>query len=104
MYGAIIDARAAFGGQIQVRDLEDLTALVKESEVRTGRPGRIFVITGACRDVYRIACEPHGYWVERLGYESDPVWSGHLFPEQLAAHSLGSALREGRLFTRLLGD
>ena len=104
MYGAIINARSAFGGQVQVRDLEDLACLVKEAEVLTGRPGRVFVITGACRDAYRIACEPHGYWVERLGDESNPACSGHLFPEQFDGHSLGSALREGRLFTPLLGD
>lgn len=102
MYGAIIDARPAFGGRIQVRDAGDLEALVKESEVVSGRPGRLFVIEGACREVYRIACEPYGYWVERIGEESNPACSGYLYPEQLGGHSLGNALREGRLFTRLL--
>lgn len=102
MYGAIIDARAAFAGKVQVRDVEDLELLIKEAEVLSGKPGRLFVIEGASREVYRIACERYGYWVERVGEESNPACSGHVYPDQLDGHGLGNALREGRLFTPLL--
>ena len=44
---------------------EDIEFLVKESEVLTGQPGRIFVIAGAERLSYRVRWQLMGFKVAR---------------------------------------
>ncbi|MES2355216.1 MAG: hypothetical protein V4568_12610 [Pseudomonadota bacterium] len=102
MYGAMIDSRGAFGGLIQVRKLDDIEFLVKESEVVTGKPGRQFVISGADRIHYRIQWNPSGYQIQRLDAAGNPTSTLYMKPESLDEHSLGDAMREGFLFTHTL--
>src|SRR5689334_15840617 len=102
MYGAMIDSRAAFGGLIQVRSLDDIEYLVKESEVATGKPGRQFVVGGPDRIAYRIHWSPNGYQVQRLDAADNPIDTLSLDPEMLRYHRLGVAMRDGLLFTQML--
>jgi hypothetical protein len=94
----------ADGGLVPVRTPRDLEYLVKESEVITGKPGRKFVIAGADRLTYRVQWQPNGYSVECLDEADKPICTMYLRPQEFHAHSLGSALRGGFLFTPMLAD
>lgn len=102
MYGAVIDSHAAFAGQVRVRDLEELAFRVKESEVLTGRPGRAFLVAGEHPQAYRVECDSHGCRVARLDADGTALQPAFLRWEHFDTHRLGSALRQGRLFTPLL--
>lgn len=78
---------------------EDIEYLVKESEVLTGRPGRLFVIAGADRLIYRVQWRPTGFKVERLDPDSSVTSVRHLLAWEFADHSLVDALEAGQLFT-----
>lgn len=82
---------------------EDIEYLVKESEVLTGRPGRIFVIAGADRLSYRIQWHATGFKVERLDAQGDALDTLHLLPWEFVDHSIVEALGAGQLFTPLVG-
>ena len=81
---------------------EDIEFLVKESEVLTGKPGRMFVIAGADRLSYRVQWHPMGAKVERLDEHGHPLSSQHLLPWEFPEHSVVQALRIGQLFTPLV--
>ena len=105
MYGAIMQGCPAFCGHVQVRHPNDIEFLVKEAEVVTGVPGRIFVVAGAERLTYRVRSRTNGYEVERL----DPACNAsgqamYLLPEMMIEHGLGRAMRMGCLFTPVLRD
>ncbi|MEO8155403.1 MAG: hypothetical protein ABI605_20230 [Rhizobacter sp.] len=78
---------------------EDIEFLVKESEVLTGRPGRIFVIAGADRLRYRVRWQLMGFKVERLDAQGEAMDTQHLLPWEFIDHSLVEALGAGQLFT-----
>ena len=82
-----------------VRSPEDIEFLVKESEILTGQPGRLFVIAGADRLPYRVRWHPTGVKVERLDAQGQALSSQHLLPWEFPDHSLVHALRAGQLFT-----
>ena len=78
---------------------EDIEFLVKESEVLTGQPGRVFVIAGADRLSYRVRWQLMGFKVERLNAQGAAVDTRHLLPWEFVDHSLVEALGAGQLFT-----
>ena len=82
---------------------EDIEFLVKESEVLTGQPGRIFVIAGADRLSYRVRWQLMGFKVERLETQGSPMDTQHLLPWEFVDHSLVEALGAGHLFTPSVG-
>ena len=82
---------------------EDIEFLVKESEVLTGQPGRIFVIAGAERLSYRVRWQLMGFKVERLDAQGSPTDTRHLLPWEFVDHSLVEALGAGQLFTPSVG-
>ena len=82
---------------------EDIELLVKESEVLTGQPGRIFVIAGAERLSYRVRWQLMGFQVERLDAQGLPMDTRHLLPWEFIDHSLVEALGAGQLFTPSFG-
>lgn len=84
---------------LSVRAPENIEFLVKESEVLTGQPGRLFVIAGADRLRYRVLWHPMGFKVERLDAHGQALNSQHLLPWEFPEHSLVHALRAGQLFT-----
>lgn len=87
---------------LNVRALEDIEFLVKESEVLTGKSGRTFVIAGADHLSYRVQWHPMGSKVERLDARGQAVSSQHLLPREFLNHSVVEALRAGQLFTPLV--
>ncbi len=87
---------------LNVRAPEDIEFLVKESEVLTGKPGRMFVIAGADRLSYRVQWHPMGAKVERLDEHGHPLSSQHLLPWEFPEHSVVQALSAGQLFTPLV--
>ena len=84
---------------IAVRAAEDIEYLVKESEVATGLPGRLFVIAGADRLSYRLRWHPPGFDVQRLDEQARVIDSRHLLMFEFIEHSLLEALHAGQLFT-----
>ena len=78
---------------------EDIEYLVKESEVLTGRPGRLFVIAGADRLSYRVQWHPTGFKVERLDLDGSVLSVQHLLAWEFVDHGLVDALGAGQLFT-----
>ena len=84
---------------LRVRAPQDIEFLVKESEILTGKAGRIFVIAGADRLAYRLQWYPMGFKVERLNAHGQTLSSQDLLPWDFLAHSLVDALRAGQLFT-----
>ncbi|RTL56510.1 MAG: hypothetical protein EKK46_04705 [Rhodocyclaceae bacterium] len=84
-----------------VRAQEDIEFLVKESEVLTGRAGRIFVIASADRLVYRVHWHPIGMKVDRLDAKGlgKILSTQYLLPHEFLGHSLMAALATGQLFT-----
>ena len=82
---------------------EDIEFLVKESEVLTGQPGRIFVIASADRLSYRVRWQLMGFNVERLDTQGSPMDTQHLLPWEFVDHSLVEALGAGQLFTPSVG-
>ncbi|MDR3368878.1 hypothetical protein [Rhodoferax sp.] len=87
---------------LNVRAPEDIEFLVKESEVLTGKPGRMFVIAGADRLSYRVQWHPMGVQVERLDAHGRALSSEQLLLWEFLEHSVIEALRAGQLFTPLV--
>jgi hypothetical protein len=87
---------------LNVRAPEDIEFLVKESEMLTGKPGRMFVIAGADRLSYRVQWHPMGVKVERLDAHGQALSSEHLLPREFLDHSVIKALHAGQLFTPLV--
>jgi len=84
---------------MRVHGLAEIEYLVKESEVRTGQPGRIFVISGADKLTYRVRWHPVIVEIERLDSAGAVVDSQHLSTHDVATHSLVDALMAGQLYT-----
>ena len=84
---------------ITVKSPEEIEFLVKESEVLTGQPGRMFVIAGADRLAYRVHWHLIGLKVERLDHEGRIQSTQQLLPPAFLRHSLSEALAAGQLFT-----
>jgi hypothetical protein len=84
---------------MRVLGLAEIEFLVKESEVLTGQSGRIFVIGGADRLVYRVHWHPSIVVVERLGADDAVLDTRHLPPHDFAAHPVVEALAAGQLYT-----
>jgi hypothetical protein len=84
---------------VAVRAPEDIEYLVKESEVLTGLPGRLFVIAGADRLSYRLQWHPLGFKVQRLDSRAQVIDTQHLLTFEFIDHSLLEALHAGQLFT-----
>jgi hypothetical protein len=84
---------------LAVNEARDIEFLVKESEVLTGRAGRLFVIAGADWLTYRVLWHPMGFKVERLDERGQVVWSQHQLPWEFVDHSVVEALHAGQLFT-----
>jgi hypothetical protein len=103
---------------LAVNEARDIEFLVKESEVLTGRAGRLFVIAGADWLTYRVLWHPMGFKVERLdewtsaARSSGPSTScpGSLLTTawsrpctRASCSPLRSAVLADRLFTPLAG-
>lgn len=88
--------------QIPVRPDDEITDLVKESEVRTGKPGRRFVIQGAERLLYWVVAHPGGLEVARIGHGGKPSHRVYLCAASFEQHPLAHAQRAGCLYTQPL--
>ncbi|MDR1424774.1 MAG: hypothetical protein LBI92_09280 [Azoarcus sp.] len=74
--------------------------LVKESEVCTGKPGRIFEIAGAERLKYHVYWRDNQFKVKRLDGEGNAINTQYIPASQFANHSIVEALLHGQLYTR----
>jgi len=81
---------------------DEITDLVKEFEVRTGRPGRCFVIRGAERLVYRVTVHPGGLEITCMKDGNEPADCAYLCAMAFEQHPLAHAQRAGCLFTQPL--
>jgi hypothetical protein len=77
----------------------DIEALVKESEVLTGRPGRKFIVAGAERIAYHVKWNALGLCVRRVQQDSELSDAQFMRAREFNDHTLGAALRCGQLFT-----
>lgn len=99
------DARLGHDGSrlLPVQTPEDIEYLVKESEVLTGRSGRVFVISGADSLIYRVhwhpGGQPSGLRVERLDNGGPVLCTQRLQLWEFPEHSLVEAQAAGQLFT-----
>ena len=85
---------------VEVRALSDLEYLVKESEIMTSTPGRMFHIRSQDRPVL-ISLESGGFVIRNVG-QHDASRTIYL-PRRLMLDALiGHALKSGMLFTRRL--
>lgn len=84
---------------MSVRAPDDIEFLVKESEILTGQPGRLFVIAGADRLPYRVQWHSMGFKVDRLDAQGQALSSQQVLHWEFPDHSLVQALRAGQLFT-----
>lgn len=85
---------------VEVRALSDLEYLVKESEIVTSTPGRMFHIRNQDRPVL-ISLEFGGFVIRNVG-QHDASRTIYL-PRRLMLDALiGHALKSGMLFTRRL--
>jgi hypothetical protein len=85
---------------VTVRALSDLEYLVKESEIMTSMPGRMFHIRSEDRPVL-IALEFGGFVIRNVG--PDDASRTFYLPRRLMLDALiGHALKSGMLFTRRL--
>jgi hypothetical protein len=73
--------------------------LIKESEIMTGEPGRVFEIIGAEKLKYRVFWQSHVFKAERLDDGGHPLDASYLLPKEFARHSLIEALASGQLYT-----
>jgi len=83
---------------------DEITDLVKESEVRTGLPGRRFVIYGADRLAYRVRALPGGLEIARIDDGGQPLESAYVPARSFEQHPLAHAQRAGCLFTQPLSS
>ena len=89
---------------VPVSPQDEIVDLVKESEVRTGRPGRRFVIHGAERLAYRVLAHPGGLEISRLDGRGRPFGCVYVPGRSFEQHPLAHAQRAGCLFTQPLSS
>ena len=105
MYGmAMTDRPQPFGGAIVVKTVDDLTYLIKESEVLSGEPGREFV---AVHDGIEVTCLVRfdGFAYLVIGRTAGGTSANcRLSADELRNSRLGRAMTAGQLFCRPLED
>lgn len=89
---------------VPVLPSEEIAELVKESEVRTGIPGRRFVIHGAERLTYRVTARPGGLEIVRIEDGGKPSQCSYVCAKSFEQHPLAHAQRAGCLFTQPLSS
>lgn len=95
---------AAAPAQVPVLPSEEIADLVKESEVRTGKPGRRFVIHGAERLTYRVTTHHGGLEIARIENGAAPSQCVYVCAKSFEQHPLAHAQRAGCLFTQSLSS
>ena len=84
---------------IPVRPEDEIADLVKESEIRTGLPGRCFVIRGAERLTYRVVAHAGGLEIARLDHDGTSADCVYVGAGSFEHHPLAHAQRAGCLYT-----
>ena len=90
---------SARSAHVLVLPEDEIVDLVKESEVRTGKPGRRFVIHGAERLAYRVLTHPGGLEIARLAGRGRPFGGVYVPARSFEQHPIAHAQRAGCLFT-----
>lgn len=88
-----------YGSLLPVRSPQQLDRYLRESELLTGSPSRLFVIASADRLRYRVQWTDQGCRVERLDDQGNPIGSAILDCDEFLVHPLVDALRSGQLYT-----
>ena len=95
---------ANIGGRLlRVTAMADLSYLVKEREVVSGRPGRDFFIGKHRTLAFVLHAESNGFEIRRAG-SSAANEVRYVTDQQVADTVIGNALRAGKLFTPRLAD
>lgn len=81
---------------------DEIADLVKESEVRSGMPGRRFVIEGAEPLAYRVLAHPGGLEIARIDDGGQPLDCVYVPTRSFEQHPLARAQRAGCLSTQPL--
>jgi len=93
---------SAASGLVPVRTRDDLDWYVKEREMLTGKPGRIFVVEGKEAPTYVVQLDPAGYLISPVHLSAEPDLHAATIAPDIFERTLGSALLLGRLYTPAL--
>jgi len=96
------ETASAASGLVPVRTLDDLDWYVKEREMLTGEPGRVFVVDGKDALTYVVQLDQAGYLISPVRIAADPDLHATTVARDILGHALGNALRLGRLYTPAL--
>jgi hypothetical protein len=88
--------------QLRVKSDDEIAELVKESEVRTGKPGRAFVIRSADRLAYRVLHHPDGLEIALIHGGARACAPVFVPTGTFEQHPLAHAQRAGCLFMQAL--
>lgn len=104
MYGIAMSAPQQFGWHIAVRSVQDLSYLIKESELFTGQPGRVFQLRVGCRILsYRMRFDGYAFSIVGPSPGCAPA-NGTMSVQALASSQFGIAMTEYRLFCEPLEE
>lgn len=81
-----------------VLSTEEIEYLVRESQVLTGKPSRVFVVAGADRLFYRLTQHEGCFKVQRFDIGGEVLHSQDLLTFELLDHSLAEAVHAGQLY------
>ncbi|QKY12045.1 hypothetical protein [Janthinobacterium lividum] len=97
------DVTTRRGRMLRVTAMAELSYLVKEREVVSGRPGRDFFVGKRRNRAFVIHAEGNGFEIRRG--DSNAANEVHYVTDQQSTETvIGSALRDGKLFTPRLAD
>ena len=91
------------GHLLRVTAMADLSYLVKEREVVSGRPGRHFFIGKRSNRAFVLHAESNGFEIRRAGSGAANEVR-YVTDQQVADTVIGTALRAGNLFTFCFAD
>lgn len=104
MYGIAMTTPQQFGQQIAVTSVLDLEYLVKESELMTSRPGRVFQLrTGSRILSYQVTFDGRAFGIVGSSPDGLPL-SLSLAARELEQSEFGVAMKEYRLFCHALEE
>lgn len=104
MYGVAMTTPQQFGQQIAVTKVPDLEYLVKESELITGRPGRVFHLRSGTRMLsYQVTFDGRAFRIVGSSLDGLPL-NLSLAARELEQSEFGVAMKEYRLFCHALQE
>jgi hypothetical protein len=92
---------AASRKALRTAAVTQIVDLIKESEVVTGKPGRLFVVCGDERLAFRVYWQNEAFKVDRL-YSGEVIGTQYLLADAFTDHSIPEAFCAGTLITPIV--